>query len=141
MTLLILYSMDGCPHCENAKQLLHKEIKEGMVKVEPAQNAPQGVAGYPHFINAKNPEKQHTGYPGTVKTLLDKLEINIEGFKLTEDTKKDMMKFLGILLGIAIAVGVVLFFLHRGGKSKQRESVTSKENAAAFSYKYLNNLH
>lgn len=130
--------MDGCPHCENAKQLLHKEIKEGMVKVEPAQNAPQGVAGYPHFINAKNPEKQHTGYPGTLKTLLDKLEINIEGFKITKDDKKDIAIGIGILVAVAIVVGLVFFFIHRHKSSKGKESVA---NTAAFSYNYLNNLN
>lgn len=58
---VIFFTMEGCGFCMKAKQELEKELKNGLVHLQDAKDAPSGVSGFPHFVNFKS-GKSHTGY-------------------------------------------------------------------------------
>lgn len=70
---IIFYAMNGCGHCDNAKDALAEEINSGKIKVLSNFEAPYGVQGFPHFVNTKN-KKTLTGWPGSKNNLLEKLD-------------------------------------------------------------------
>lgn len=70
---IIFYAMNGCGHCDNAKDALASEINSGKIKVLSNLEAPQGVQGFPHFVNTEN-KKTLTGWPGSKDNLIQRLE-------------------------------------------------------------------
>lgn len=72
MSKIIFFSSDSCGYCQKAKRLLAAEIQSGMITVKGPSEAPQGVGGFPHFVNAAN-GKSHTGCPSSAAELMAKL--------------------------------------------------------------------
>jgi hypothetical protein len=70
---IIFYAMNGCGHCDNAKEALAEEINSGKIKVLSNFEAPYGVQGFPHFVNTVN-KRTCTGWPGSKNNLLEKLD-------------------------------------------------------------------
>ena len=70
--------MDGCGFCAKSKQLLKDHIASGKIKMADAKDAPEGVRGFPYFLETATGQS-HTGFPGTVKNLMDKLGVGGKG--------------------------------------------------------------
>jgi hypothetical protein len=70
---IIFYAMNGCGHCDNAKDALAAEINSGKIKVLSNFEAPYGVQGFPYFVNTVN-KRTCTGWPGSKNNLLEKLD-------------------------------------------------------------------
>lgn len=71
--------MDRCGFCTKAKAELSNEIASGMVVVKGTSDAPNGVKGFPHFVNTEN-NKSHSGYaPKAV--LFKSLGVSNEGYE------------------------------------------------------------
>jgi len=70
--------MDGCGFCKKAKNVLADEIASGMIIIKGPSEAPQGVRGYPHFVNESN-GKSHSGYAPKDK-LFKSLEVTNEAY-------------------------------------------------------------
>jgi hypothetical protein len=96
---IIFYAMNGCGHCDNAKDALAEEINSGKIKLLSNFEAPYGVQGFPHFVNTVN-KRTCTGWPGSKNNLLEKLDCvelfgdddDIDDFfkvKVKEDFPKD----------------------------------------------------
>ena len=77
--MITFFSMPGCSYCQASKTMLEKEIKGGLVKVKPHTKAPQGVPGFPHFINNSN-NKEMSGKPRTKSELFQRLGMSTEAY-------------------------------------------------------------
>ena len=69
--VIAFFFMPGCGHCENCKNMLSKEISQGLVQLLPHTKAPKHVRGFPHFIGPNGVE--HSGAPRTKEELMGKL--------------------------------------------------------------------
>ena len=73
--MVILFYQMGCPFCEKAADMFRNEIKTGLMLVLPSSQAPNDVMGFPHFVNAKDMNKSHTGLPQNKDDLTNKLKL------------------------------------------------------------------
>jgi len=79
--------MPGCGYCRKSKALLQPYIDNNTIIIKSHSEAPQGVNGFPHFVNTIN-EETHTGYPGSVNNLFNILKYPLdieEGFTLKSE--------------------------------------------------------
>ena len=73
---IVFYQSSGCGFCTKAKEMF-KDYGIDMsdfVAVKDASELPEGVNGVPHFASQKT-GKTHTGYPGSVEKLVEKLSV------------------------------------------------------------------
>ena len=58
---VVFYHMKGCGFCKKAEAELANEIASGKVVIKDSKEAPDGVRGFPHFVNEDN-GKTVTGF-------------------------------------------------------------------------------
>jgi len=81
--------MPGCGYCRKSKTLLQPFIDNKTITVKHHTDAPDGISGFPHFVNTLNNET-HTGYPGSVDNLFNILKYPLdieEGFSLRHTSR------------------------------------------------------
>ena len=72
---IVMYSRDGCPFCDKAKNLLGNCISK--ITVKNNEGTPEGVNGVPHF-ESRATGKNHTGCPSSIEELIIKLKGNTQ---------------------------------------------------------------
>jgi glutaredoxin len=90
-TEVVFFSMKGCHFCDKAKKLLKKHISSCKIIVKDSSEAPNGVQGFPYFLNTKN-NNHFSGLPESSKQLFDNLDGNLKGGAKNEESAKN--KFL-----------------------------------------------
>tara|TARA_Y100000389_G_C17370498_1_gene468775 strand:- start:687 stop:1100 length:414 start_codon:yes stop_codon:yes gene_type:complete len=131
MQQIIIYSMDSCPFCIKAKELLKHEIDMGLVVEKKATAAPKGVTGFPHF-ESKKTNKSHTGLPSSKADLFHSLGHNSENF---EFKPKSIPVWVWIVLALVLLSGIVFGCVEI---FKKKKSTLAPNLTNAFSYTSLN---
>jgi len=70
---IVMYSRDGCPFCDKAKDMLGIEISK--ITLKENEGTPDGVDGVPHF-ESRATGKSHTGCPASIEQLVNALKGN-----------------------------------------------------------------
>ena len=66
-----MYSRDGCPFCDQAKDLFGDQISK--ITVKNNEGTPEGVNGVPHF-ESRATGKNYTGCPSSIDQLVNALK-------------------------------------------------------------------
>ena len=73
---IVMYSRDGCPFCDKAKDLFGDQISK--ITVKNNEGTPEGVNGVPHF-ESRATGKNHTGCPSSIDQLVNALKGDTQG--------------------------------------------------------------
>ena len=68
---IVMYSRDGCPYCDKAKNLFGDQIAK--ITLKENEGTPEGVNGVP-FFESRTTGKSHTGLPSSLDELIIKLK-------------------------------------------------------------------
>jgi len=68
---ITFYVMEGCGHCNTAKNTLMNEIKNGIDVLKSQSEAPSNVRGFPHF---EYKDRSMSGAPASAAILFKELD-------------------------------------------------------------------
>ena len=83
-----MYSRDGCPYCDKAKDMFGNEISK--ITLKENEGTPEGVDGVPHF-ESRASGKSQTGCPSSIDELVNALKGDV--VQENYDGKKIIMYF------------------------------------------------
>ena len=85
---IVMYSRDGCPYCDKAKDMFGNEISK--ITLKENEGTPEGVDGVPHF-ESRASGKSQTGCPSSIDELVNALKGDV--VQENYDGKKIIMYF------------------------------------------------